>query len=108
MKEGPSFVGFQREVKRRRAETKAILRRLAIEVGSPTDVFKSCEKIQKYSTGVKEVWLVEPEFQTVAVYKPPMPMKSETLTVEDTLSCEEILPSFQLPLKEIFRQPKTE
>lgn len=82
---------------------------LAIEVVSPTDVYsKILKKIRKYlEAGVNQVWLVEPEFHTVAVYKPPMLMKSETLTIEDTLSCEEILPGFQLPLKEIFRQPKT-
>lgn len=81
---------------------------LAIEVVSPTDVYsKILKKIREYlKAGVKEVWLVEPEFHTVAVYKPPM--KSETLTIEDTLSCEEMLPGFQLPLKEIFRQPKAE
>jgi len=81
---------------------------LAIEVVSPTDAYsKILKKIRKYlEAGVKQVWLVEPEFHTVAVYQPPM--KSETLTVEDTLSCEEILPGFQLPLKEIFRQPKAE
>ncbi len=83
---------------------------LAVEVVSPTDAYaKILKKIQKYlEAGVKQVWLVEPEFQTVAVYKPPMPMKSETLTVGDSLSCEEILPGFHLPLDEIFRQPKAE
>lgn len=79
---------------------------LAIEVVSPSDVYsKVLKKIRKYlDAGVKEVWLVEPEFRTVAVYKPPM--KSETLTIEDTITCEEILPNFRLPVQEIFRQPK--
>jgi Uma2 family endonuclease len=80
---------------------------LAIEVVSPSDIFsKVLRKIRKYlDAGVKEVWLVEPEFHTVSVYKPPM--KSETLTLDDALECEEILPGFRLPLQEIFRQPKS-
>ncbi len=75
---------------------------LAIEVISPTDIYsKILMKIREYlNAGVGQVWLVEPEFQTVAVYKSPM--KSETLTAEDTLVCEEILPNFSLPVKEIF------
>ena len=79
---------------------------LAVEVVSPSDVYsKVLKKIRKYlEAGVKEVWLVEPEFRTVAIYKPPM--KSETLTIEDTITCEEILPDFRLSLQEIFRQPK--
>lgn len=75
---------------------------LAIEVISPTDIYsKILKKIREYlNAGVKQVWLVEPEFQTVAVYKSPM--KSETFNAEDTLVCEEILPDFKLHLKEIF------
>ena len=79
---------------------------LAVEVVSPSDAYsKVLKKIRKYlDAGVMQVWLVEPEFQTVTIYTPPM--KSETLSVADTLICEEILPNFRLPLKEIFRQPK--
>ncbi len=75
---------------------------LAIEVISPTDVYaKILKKIREYlDAGVAQVWLVEPEFQTVAVYKSPM--KSETFNAEDRLVCEEILPNFSLPVKEIF------
>ncbi len=78
---------------------------LAIEVVLPTDVYtKILKKIREYlNAGVKQVWLIEPEFQTLAIYTPPM--KSETLTAEDTLICKEILPNFKLPLKDIFRQP---
>lgn len=75
---------------------------LAIEVISPTDIYsKILKKIREYLVaGVKQVWLIEPEFQTIAVYKPPM--KSETFSVEDTLVCQDILPNFNLHLKEIF------
>lgn len=75
---------------------------LAIEVISPTDIYsKLLKKICEYlDAGVSEVRLVEPEFQTVAIYKSPM--KSETFNAEDTLVCEEILPNFNLPVKEIF------
>lgn len=75
---------------------------LAVEVVSPTDVYsKIIKKIREYfDAGVKQVWLVEPEFQTVTVYKSPL--KIETLSAAETLVCEEILPNFSLPLKEIF------
>jgi Uma2 family endonuclease len=80
---------------------------LAIEVVSPTDIYsKILKNIREYlQARVKQVWLIEPEFQTVTIYIPPM--KSETLTIEDTLICEEVLPGFQLAVKEIFRQLKT-
>lgn len=106
-----SFVSAKRIPKTGEPEGKwEIAPDLVIEVISPTDIFsKVLKKIREYlKAGVKQVWLVEPEFQTVAVYKPPMPMKSETLTLEDTITCEEILPNFSLPLSEIFRQPKAD
>ena len=79
---------------------------LAVEVISPTDVYsKVLKKIREYlDANVKYVWLIEPEFQTVTVYVPPM--KSESLTTEDILICEEVLPGFKLPIKEIFRQSR--
>ena len=79
---------------------------LAVEVISPSDVYsKVLKKIREYlDAGVKQVWLIEPEFQTLTIYAPPM--ISETLTAADTLICKEVLPDFRLELKEIFRQPK--
>jgi Uma2 family endonuclease len=79
---------------------------LAIEVVSPTDIYaKILKKIREYlNAGVKQVWLIEPEFQTLTIYSPPM--KSETLTAEEELICTEILPDFRLKLSDIFRQPK--
>ncbi len=102
-----SFVSMDRIPSTGEPETKwEIAPDLAVEIVSPTDIYsKILKKIREYlDAGVKQVWLIEPEFQTVTVYTPPM--KSETLNVEDSLVCEEILPDFELSLKEIFRSPK--
>jgi Uma2 family endonuclease len=75
---------------------------LAIEVISPNDVYdKIFDKINDYfKAGVKQVWLVEPRFERIRIYKSPE--ESITLKKQDELTCEEILPDFKLPLTEIF------
>lgn len=75
---------------------------LAIEVISPNDVYdKIFDKLNEYfSAGVNQVWLVEPRFERIRIYKSPD--ESMTLKKDDELTCEEILPDFKLPLTEIF------
>lgn len=75
---------------------------IAIEVISPNDVYdKIFDKINDYfKAGVKQVWLVEPRFERIRIYKSPE--ESITLKKQDVLTCEEILPDFKLPLTEIF------
>ena len=75
---------------------------LAVEVISPTDMnSKVVKKVREYfAAGVRRVWLVEPELETVTVYlslnRTQIFYKSEELTDE------ELLPNFRLPLSEIF------
>ena len=50
--------------------------------------------------GVHLVWLVDPAFQTVTVFRPDAtPTK---LTGSDTLDGGEVLPAFTVPVAEIF------
>ncbi len=62
---------------------------------------KVFDKLYDYfSAGVKQVWLAEPKFERIRIYKSPE--ESKTLIKQDELISEEILPDFKLPLTEIF------
>lgn len=75
---------------------------LAVEIVSPTDFYQDVlEKIDDYfAAEVKQVWLINPEKETLTIYF----SRSETklLTKNDVLTCEEILPKFSVKLAEIF------
>lgn len=75
---------------------------IAIEVISPNDIYdKIFDKLNEYfKAEVRQVWLVEPRFERIIIYKSPE--ESTTLKKDDELTCEEILPDFKLPLTEIF------
>ena len=79
---------------------------LAVEIISPTDaVDDTTRKIREYfSAGVRQVWQISAEFRTVMVYRSPTDIK--LLTEEDTLTCDELLPGFALPLRDIFTLPR--
>jgi Uma2 family endonuclease len=75
---------------------------LAIEIVSPTDYYQDVlEKIDDYfSAKVKQVWLINPEKETLTIYFSSK--KTTILAKQDTLTCEEILPNFSLKLSDIF------
>lgn len=75
---------------------------LAIEVISPNDIyFKVLEKLENYfAAGVKQVWLVEPQFEKIKVYNSPG--ENVTFSKNDELICEQVLPDFRLKLTDIF------
>jgi Uma2 family endonuclease len=79
---------------------------LAIEIISPTDAIDDAtRKIREYfAAGVRQVWQVSTEFRTVTIYRSPRDIT--LLTEEDTLTCEELLPGFSLPLREVFTLPR--
>lgn len=52
---------------------------------------------------MRQVWQVSTKFRTVTVYHSPT--RVTILTEDDTLACEELLPGFQLPLRDIFALP---
>jgi len=75
---------------------------LAVEVISPSD--RASEVIAKAGDwlhfGCAAVWVIDPETKTVTVYS----ARPQTLflSVKDTLTCEELLPGFSLPISQIF------
>ncbi|MCU0240761.1 MAG: Uma2 family endonuclease [Pyrinomonadaceae bacterium] len=75
---------------------------MAIEIVSPTDYYQDVlEKIDDYfSAKVKQVWLINPEKETLTIYFSSK--KTTILAKQDTLTCEEILPKFSLKLSDIF------
>ncbi len=74
---------------------------LAVEIQSPDDSLKSMrEKAEYYlENGARLVWLVLPAKKLIEVYTPD---GVEILTQDDTLSGEDILPDFTLPVREVF------
>jgi Uma2 family endonuclease len=75
---------------------------LAVEVVSPSDRGSAvlAKVVMWLDTGVKLVWLVDPEAETELVFaagKAP-----RLLTADDTLDGGEVLPEFTLPVREIF------
>ena len=75
---------------------------LAVEVVSPGDLWPQIEeKVQLYlDKGTRVVWIVEPDSQSVQVRtKTSAPV---VFRLDDILDGGEILPGFQLPLREIF------
>ena len=75
---------------------------LAIEVVSPSDkVYDVLEKVLEYlDAGTQMVWVIEPIFKTVTVYRSPCDIK--ILTSNDVLTGEEVVEGFQCAVAEIF------
>ncbi len=78
---------------------------LAIEIISPNDLYgKVKNKIREYLTaGVKEVWIVEPEFKMITIYRSQTDFT--VFAEEDELVSETLLPGFRLKLSELFQLP---
>jgi Uma2 family endonuclease len=81
---------------------------LAVEVLSPDDRFKRVlAKIDDYlNNGVQLVWLVDPEGQTVRVYRSGH--LTVRLTADQEIDGGDVLPGFRCPLREFFRLPEDE
>jgi Uma2 family endonuclease len=79
----------------------AVVPDLAVEVTSPKDVHKEViAKLDEYfSYGVKQVWLIEPDFRRVFIYDSPTQVR--ILTDADTLDST-VVPGFTLKLCELF------
>lgn len=78
---------------------------LAVEVLSPSDTIEGVHgKIVEYfENDTKLVWVVNPEEQTVTVYRSPYPHM--LLTNKDTLEGEGVLAGFSVPVAELFVVP---
>lgn len=75
---------------------------LAIEVVSPSDVqSRIAEKALAYlNAGTRLVWVLEPVSKTVTVYRSETDI--ETLTRDDTLTGEDVVPGFSCPVARLF------
>ncbi len=75
---------------------------LAVEVVSPSDVqSRIAEKALGYlSAGTRLVWVLEPVSQTVTVYRSETDI--ETLTRDETLTGEDIIPGFTCSVEDLF------
>ena len=75
---------------------------LAVEVVSPSDVqSRVAEKALAYlKAGTPLVWVLEPVTKTVTVYRSETDI--ETLTRDDTLTGEDVVPGFSCPVVHLF------
>jgi Uma2 family endonuclease len=75
---------------------------LAVEVLSPGDHAGEVNaKIQDWLiAGCTEVWVVDPDTRSVTVYSHLR--QAKILSVADTLTSEELLPGFRLPIAQVF------
>jgi Uma2 family endonuclease len=75
---------------------------LVVEIRSKNDTNAYLNrKISVYlGVGVQLVWIVDPKAETVTEHRPNAAEK--TLEKGDVLTCDNIIPGFQLPLDELF------
>lgn len=75
---------------------------LAVEILSPSDVHEDVtEKIQEYlDVGVALVWLVDPDFETVTVYRPDA--EPVSFNKQQDLTADPHLPGFRVRVGELF------
>ncbi len=75
---------------------------LAVEILSPTDTHEGVvEKTLLYlECGVKQVWIVDPDLQTVTIHRPAR--EPQFFTISDTLTAEPDLPGFSCLVRSLF------
>ena len=75
---------------------------LVVEVVSPSDSVRGTnDKARMWiNTGVQLVWVIWPETKMIEVHRPAQPVT--TLRETDTLTGENILPQFTVPVADIF------
>ena len=75
---------------------------LAVEVISPEVKYGYLQrKIRDYfEAGVRLLWIVDPEMQTVTVHLSPVGLR--VLTATDILSGEDVIPGFSCSIAELF------
>lgn len=75
---------------------------LVVEVLSPDDSIRYVdEKVEMWlAAGTKLAWVVNPKWRTVTVYRSASDI--ETITEQDTLSGENVVPGFACPVAEMF------
>jgi Uma2 family endonuclease len=78
---------------------------LAVEVISPNDFYEKvhAKALEYLAAGVKQVWLVSPENQTITVYRSAVDIMA--FPPEGELVSEDLLPGFRCSLRDIFKLP---
>ena len=96
-----AFVSTARLPENRR-QASPVAADLAVEVISPTDIqYRVVEKALAYlEAGTRLVWIIEPVGKTVTVYRSQTNIK--TLTIDDTLSSEDVVEGFSCQVAELF------
>ena len=76
---------------------------VAIEVLSPSDTHEGVtEKLLLYlSHGVPQVWIVDPDLETVTIHRPEA--DPQFFSSRQTLTAEPELPGFSVPVAQLFR-----
>jgi len=99
-----SFIAWDRFPDRRlsHAPVWTVAPDLAVEILSPSNTEKEMQrKLREYfETGVRLVWYVEPELRTAKVYTSPD--RFTVVRTEEVLDGRDVLPGFQLRLKDWF------
>lgn len=95
--QGSNYQGFQPDI--RYYDGPPVL---AVEVLSPTDTHEDVvEKTLLYlECGVKQVWIVDPDLQTVTIHRSDR--EPQFFTISDTLTAEPELPGFACPVRTFF------
>jgi Uma2 family endonuclease len=75
---------------------------VVVEVRSKNDTQPEVDhKVGDYlKAGVKLVWVADPAKEIVTEYRPGQPPRVYTIT--DTLTVEDIIPGFQMPVRRVF------
>jgi Uma2 family endonuclease len=78
---------------------------LVVEVVSPSDSAPAinAKVIEYLDAGVRLVWVVYPQSETVAVHRPGL--SSQIKRAGDTISGEDVLPGFSCAVGELFADP---
>lgn len=78
---------------------------LAVEIISPSDLHdKVSRKVLEYlEAGVRQVWLVSAESQSVTIFRSPTDVK--VFAGDDALEADDLFPGFRLALRDLF-QPR--
>jgi len=77
---------------------------LVVEVVSKNDTPAYVQrKVEDYlAAGVRVVWIADPGPKTITVHRPGT--EPQTLTETDLLTVEDVIPGFQLPVREAFQE----
>jgi len=95
------ILGDRRE-ELKNAKVIPIVPEIAAEVLSPSETPRMIHrKLKQYfAAGVKEVWLIDPDVKEIEIWKGPS-LPDPVLASADILTSA-LLPSFALPLEELF------